>query len=1321
MSKVVWVFVAVVLAVPGACAQPTAQGRQPDQPVEHAAAGLRTVAESSDYTKTSRYADVVGLLDAIAASSPKATRLEMGRTHQDRAIPLLVISDKPVKSARDARKLKKPVVLLLGGIHAGEVDGKEALPMLARQILHPTEAEEAFSKRVLEDLVVVIAPVYNADGNEDVGDVRERRPEQVGPEGGVGTRENAQGLDLNRDFVKLAAPETRALVKFINEWDPAVVVDTHTTDGSFHQYLITYAGPKVPAGDSAMGDYVNGTLLPEISRRLEARTGIKSFFYGNFSKDRGAWETFPAEARYGTSYVGLRNRVGILVESYSHAPYRERVRGTLEFCREVLEYAAENREAIWDLEREADQRAIDGGRRPAPDDVVALRTKAASRPQKVTVLGWEEVEVDGVVTPTDRPREYEVELRDRFESTLDVPMAWAYMMPASETAIVEVLQRHGIEVEELREDVELDVGVYSVGGITRSERPFQGRRLVDLEVRKTQEARSFPPGTIVVRTGQKRGRLASYLLEPACEDGLGAWGFLGDSLAVGAETPVVRLDAPVGLTTCAVRPLPEDRKVNQPLTFEAIYGAEKAPDFGGDPVGGIKWMKDGKHFLQAKDRSLWKVAADTGRMERFIDPEVLARALEGVPSIDAKQAKKISERTSFTMTEDFTGLLFEHENDLYYAVVDGSAAERLTSSPEKEELASFSPDGAMVAFVRDNDLWVVDRATRTSRQLTTGGTDLLRHGKNDWVYFEEVFGRNWRAYWWAPDSSRIALLEVDSRQVPTFTVVNETTDPQRVEVTPYPKPGQPNPVVRLGVVSAAGGDVTWAEMPDYDPGAFLITGVFWWPDSRAAMVGVQDRTQTWLDVCAVDAENGSTKKLFRETTDAWVEQLDEPKFMRDGSFLVLLERSGYKHPYHFDREGHPTGASAPASGDEGPRPILNGDWEDRQIVLIEGQGEERAGDSSGPAGAAASGSPWVYLAGTQPSPIAPGLYRVRLDGSGFQSLTTESGSHSIVMNPTGELFVDTWSNVTTPMRVVLRSTDGGGAVRTIDTNPVHVLDEYDFGDFELVRVPVGSGEDSGSMQGAVTYPPRFDPSRTEGYPVWFLTYGGPHAPTISDSWANGRVWEQVLAQAGIVVFRADPRSASGVSARSAWRCYKELGVPELRDVEDGIRWFTGEHPWADPGRIGMHGHSYGGFLTAYAMTHSSLFAAGIAGAPVTDWRDYDSIYTERLMLTPQQNPDGYRRSSVVRAAKDLRGRLLLVHGLMDDNVHPQNSMKLAKALQSAGKQFDQAVYPTNRHGITGKQYQRLMYDFILRTMTPGGATSEPPAPEQGEAAASVAE
>jgi dipeptidyl-peptidase-4 len=614
---------------------------------------------------------------------------------------------------------------------------------------------------------------------------------------------------------------------------------------------------------------------------------------------------------------------------------------------------------------------------------------------------------------------------------------------------------------------------------------------------------------------------------------------------------------------------------------------------------------------------------------------------------------------------------------LYFATFDGTRAVRLTSTPGQEELTSFSPNGEFVAFVRDNNLYVVDIATQTERALTTDGTGLISNGKADWVYFEEIFNRSWRAYWWSPDSTAIVFIRFDDTPVHKFTVIDQIPTRQVVEATPYPKAGDPNPLVKLGIVTVAGGPIRFADLGDYSETASLIIRSGWTPDSQSVYFYVQDRAQTWLDFCTASPSGGKPTRLFRETTKAWVDDPGAPTYLKDGSFLLASERSGWKHLYHFARDGKLI------------RPVTQGEWEARTLHRID--------EASG----------WVYFSGTRDSHIASNLYRVKLDGSTMQRLTTSPGSHQVSVSPKANYFIDSWSNHTTPTQVRLYRTDGTLA-RTLDTNPVHFIEEYHFAPFELVQIPTPDGF---VLEGSLVKPPDFDPQRR--YPVWFMTYGGPHssafpAATITDAWSGGRVYDQVLASLGFVVFRCDPRSSSGKGACAAWTAYRQLGVQELKDIEAAIGWLT-THSYIDASRIGMSGHSYGGFMTAFALTHSKLFAAGIAGAPVTDWRNYDTIYTERYMNTPQENPDGYDATSVVKAAKNLHGRLLILHGVMDDNVHVQNTLQLVQALQRAEKDFELMFYPQARHGIFGRHYQRLVIDFMKRTLQPTPASYSRPA------------
>jgi dipeptidyl aminopeptidase/acylaminoacyl peptidase len=1242
-----------------------------------AADTLLTVAEKSGFQATSHHAEVVDFCQQLARQSAVVRLGELGVSHEGRKLPLVILADPPVSTPAEAAQSGKLIVYAQGNIHAGEVDGKEGLLMLARELATGS------ARSLLKDLIVVIAPIFNADGNEKFAP---NRRHQGGPEE-VGVRANAQGLDLNRDFVKLESPEVRALVQFLNRWDPAVFIDAHTTNGSYHRFTMTYEGQRHPACDPRLVALVNDELLPDVTRRLEQRSGYKSYFYGNFTRDRAGWETVPATPRYGIHYVGLRNRIAILSESYAYASFRDRVLASRDFVHSILDYVAENKDKVRTALAEAREATVQAGRAPDPAAALAVRHRSVPRPGPGVVLGFVEEQKDGRAVPTAQTRDYPVEYLGGCEPTLTVTRPYAYLFPASQTRAVEVLQRHGVEVEELREDIEVEVEAYRVDKVSR-ERSFQNHQLASIEVSPHGGPRRLEAGTVLVRTGQPLGTLASYLLEPMSEDGLVTWNFFDDAIREGQDFPVLRLAAAVPVRAGRVRPLPEDRSMGRIVTTELLRELGARAQFGGLSPQAVHWLEDGEHYLETRsDGREYLVHAQTG-MLRLAKPAAddarMTKALADLPPVGPEAAKELARRARANVDPKRTGAFVEHGEDLYYVRLDGSKAARLTHAPGRKELPSFSPDGRFIAFVRANNLYVVDVDTQTVRALTTDGTDLVSNGKADWVYFEEIFDRNWKAYWWSPDSLRVAFLRFDDRPVHKFTVLDPIPVRQVVEATPYPKAGDPNPVVKLGLVAVSGGPAVFPDLGNYSENSSLVIRSGWTPDGKQAYFYVQDRAQTWLDFCMVPAAGGKPTRLFRETTRAFVEDLGAPVFLKDGSFLVLSERTGWKHVYHFEKDGKMR------------RPVTSGDWEARRI--------ERVDEDQG----------WVYLSGTKDSPTTSNAYRVKLDGSALEKVTERAGDHAVSFGPRGDFFIDAWSDATSPPQTRLCRTDGT-TVRTLDNNPAYELEEFKFGTYERAQIKTPDGFE---LEAAITRPADFDPQKR--YPVWFTTYGGPHAPTIHDGGGRGRgMGDQALANQGYVVFRADPRSASGKGAVSTWAAYRQLGVQELKDVETAIQWLIENHPYVDASRIGMSGYSYGGFLTAYCLTHSKLFAAGIAGAPVTDWHNYDSIYTERYMNTPQENPDGYRVASVVKAADQVHGKLLLLHGVMDDNVHLQNSVQLADALQKAGKDFEMMFYAHSRHGIGGpygRHYKRLTDEFMKRELRPkeaAGGNAEPGLKGQG--------
>ncbi len=1230
-----------------------------------------TVAEQMDYARTGTSADVEAFLREIDARSERTFLTSIGTSNEGRDLWMLAVSDPPVTTPEEARKSGKLIVLMFGNIHAGETCGKEALQMLAREL--------ALGERpdLLDDLIVLLVPNYNPDGNDRMAP--DNRPGQHGPDE-MGERANAQGLDLNRDWIKMEAPETRALVRVFRTWDPAVIVDTHTTNGSNHGYTITYQGNKHPAGDRALLEFVRDDFLPAVDARFEEESSYKAFWYGNFADNHTKWTTYPADPRYGTPYRGLRNRVAILSEAYAYASFRDRVLGTLAFCRSILAETRAKKDQIQRLIREADERTICLGEHPGEEVLLPLRVRPRAFEQKETVLGVQEYDEEGNrIEPTGEVREYEVEVINDFEPVLSVRRAWGYVLPSSHLHVLELLQRHGIRVEEILEDMEIDAEVYRIDEVTRSERVFQGHAIVRVE-KATPMRRTLrlTPGMYLVRSAQPLGTLAGYMLEPQATDGLTAWNFFDDAMALGAEFPVARLLEPVAITRTNAPPLEEDRRPPEPLSFENLFGSGKRPNLNGTGTRILRWLDD-EHYLQEKDGKPWKVHALTGRVEAWQDPAAgVAERLGEHPAISQDAARRLARQ--FAQSDPDKGVVFQHAGDLFHARSDGSQVVRLTRSPQSEEVWQVSPDGQWVAFVRDNDLWVAHTRLGEARPLTTGGTDLVRNGKASWLYYEELFGRSWRAFWWSPDSTRICYLQTDSSSVPVYTIVDNSRREQRIEQERYARPGERNPHVEAFIVDVAGGSPRRIDLADYDDGAYLISHVSWTPDARHVVLHVQNRIQTWLDILRVPADGATPERVLRDSTRAWIDSPGNAHYLGDGSWLLFSERDGYRHLYHYDKDGSLLGQ------------ITSGPWEVRSIVRV----DENEG--------------WIYFMGTRDSSIQSHLYRVSLDGGDPVRLTPEGGSHRVMMSPDGRLFIDTWSSLHEPTRVCLRSSEDGSIIRWINTNPAYEREQFELGDIELVQIP--ARDDRPALEGIIHYPPHFDPSKR--YPVWVMTYAGPHAPTVRDSWQGGRTWERLLCAAGIVVLRTDPYPASGKGAVSAWESYKRLGVRELQDLEDAVDWIC-THDWADATRVGISGHSFGGFITSYALTHSDRFSAGIAGAPVTDWRDYDTIYTERYMSTPQDNPEGYRETSVVEGAKGLHGRLLIAHGTIDDNVHMHNSIRLISALQRAGKIFETAIYPGSRHAIRSRQYRALQWEFIQRTMRVGEFAPQGTPPPNGDA------
>lgn len=653
----------------------------------------------------------------------------------------------------------------------------------------------------------------------------------------------------------------------------------------------------------------------------------------------------------------------------------------------------------------------------------------------------------------------------------------------------------------------------------------------------------------------------------------------------------------------------------------------------------------------------WQVAARTGERERYVDKGALSSKLKSVLGAKADLSGLESE-SAWKWSDDHSRFVVNVGGDLFSSGLDGDAV-RLTETPDSEEVGvRFSPDGDSVAFVESYNLHVVPAAGGKVRALTTEGHSDLFYGRLDWVYQEELYGRgNFQGYWWSPDSAQIALLKLDESPVEEFVLVSDVPARPTVERTNYPKVGEPNPVVEIGAITIADGKTQWFDVSDYPAEDRLIVRVTWAPDSEEVLFQVQNREQTWLDMRAGSVASGKSRLLFRETSDCWVEADPEPVWIDDGrAFLWLSERDGFKHVYRYGRLGETQGR------------LTEGEWQVKEILSVD------------------EGKNCAFVLSDKDSPLQTHLYQLSLiepgvASPGMRRITKGRGTHDVTMLPGNQAFVTEWSDADTPPCTYLRDLDNLD-LRVIAKSKPDLMKRYGITKQEFVQVKTRDGF---PMEAWIIKPHDFDESKQ--YPVVQFTYSGPHTPRVRDRWGSrDYLWHQLLAQRGYVVFCCDNRSASGKGRKYAKACWRNLGQSELRDLEDGIDWLA-QKPWVDGKRVAIWGWSYGGYQTLYNLTHSKKWAAGIAVNPVTDWRLYDTIYTERYGGLPSNNKDGYEQGSVTNAAKDLHGKLMLIAGAMDDNVHMQNSLQFLHAMQKAQKDCDFMVYPRVRHGIGDLQQQ----------------------------------
>ncbi len=704
--------------------------------------------------------------------------------------------------------------------------------------------------------------------------------------------------------------------------------------------------------------------------------------------------------------------------------------------------------------------------------------------------------------------------------------------------------------------------------------------------------------------------------------------------------------------------------IEEALQASAILAGRRGP-------ASVNWIDGGERF------SFTTRNPATNREEiRAYDPKSLQdqRILEG-PALTLPGTGEPFEYRSFQWSQDSKFLVFQNNfrkiyrrsgiSDFY---VYSLAKDTLQLAAAGARTAELSPDGHTLGYERDGDMFVFDLASKQEKQISDSpSTDSVFDGHFDWVY-EEEFGQA-QAWKWSPDSRHIAFWRTDEHGVP-WVHLSDYRDlhPEWVTI-PIPLVGDPNPTVKIGVADVATGRTTWLDAGVTDGG--YIPRIYWTssPDTLAVMT--LDRAQNHVQVFFFDVKDGGRRKVFDETSDTWLDVYDFyagvddmiyfPPGMRE--FFWVSDRDGHQHVYRYGYDG------------KLKNQVTKGDW---TVTRVEGIDPK---------------SRTVYFTSTEASPLQRQVYSVRFDGSGKRRLTKTEGNHRIDMSPNTKYYIDTWSNTETPRQVELWSTAGGGRkLATLEDNASVSawLDGHQYSPLEMFHFTTSDGA---TLDGSMIKPPDMEAGKR--YPVLFSIYGGPGSQQVYDAFAtNG--WDQYLAQHGFIVVGLNNRGTANYSRDFMKVVYEHLGKYESRDFAEAAKYLA-TLPYVDGDHMAIQGTSYGGYSTIYTMLmYPDVFRLGIANSGVTDFRLYDSIYTERYMGLLSDNLGGYVQSAATTHADSLKGHLLMVHSMMDDNVHPVNTMQMLTAFGDAGKDVEVRFYPPGAHGAS---YSGTTYLLMTKVYT----------------------
>lgn len=696
---------------------------------------------------------------------------------------------------------------------------------------------------------------------------------------------------------------------------------------------------------------------------------------------------------------------------------------------------------------------------------------------------------------------------------------------------------------------------------------------------------------------------------------------------------------------------------------EALYNNSLR---GSSGPSNVNWIDNGNRY------SYMKREEETNSMEiRAYDPATEEDILIfNAEEYTFPETDSTFEYSSFQWSEDSRYLVFQSNfrpvyrrsgiSDYYLYSVEDDALELLVKDARTAEL---SPDGRKIGYERDGDLFMYNLETEEETRLTNSGGEYFYNGRFGWVY-EEEFGLT-QAWEWSPDSQYIAYWQVDERDVHLFQMTDYEGHHPEYEKIPYPQAGDKNPTVKIGVVDVETKESQWIDIP----GDGYIPRLYWTSRERQLAVVHLNRPQNHLKLFFSDVTTGESELIMEEHSDAWIDVFDffaginHLFFFPENheEFFWISDRDGWSHIYRYDYEGNVKNQ------------VTRGDWEVTYVHAVDYEDNR------------------IYYTSTEVSPLERHLYAISFDGSGKQRFTRDEGTHRIDMSPNSKYFLDRYSNISTPTQVELWETTEGKLQTLEDNKEVREFTEsHVYAPRELFAFTTSDGQ---KLDGYMIKPVDFDSTRS--YPMLLNIYGAPSAQGVYNAWESSG-WNQYLAQQGYVIVSVNNRGNGGYGRDFEKKVYKQLGKWEANDFVETAR-FMGTKSWVDSTRMAIRGHSYGGYMTTYTMfTHPGVFEAGIAGAPVTDWRLYDSIYTERYMGLVENNPDGYRESSSTTHAGGLEGHLFVAHSAMDENVHIQNTMQLMTRLSSSGKDADLRIYPPGAHGVA---YNPTSFVLLYETYT----------------------